>query len=141
MEHREEHFVIKIKTKAEMVSYWTDSLKEHTNTTTNFSRAKKYKSYDEAVAKATQISQQNNVMTWVVKVETVVSTTEVECIVPEKLGYKKDAFWDYMTSVDKKSDFFREMMDMGSEYFNAGKNPDKYLNEIIDNVKKKLNMK
>ena len=141
MESKKEHFVIKIKTKEGELVYWTASLKQPANTTANPSSAKKYGNFDEAMKKAAQISEKNGVITWVVKVETIVKTDEVECIVPKKLNNKKDAFWDYMESVDKKSDFFREMMIMGNEYFCKGKNPDEYLDEIIDNVKKKMKMK
>lgn len=141
MESKKEHFVIKIKTKDGEPLYWTTSLKQPANTTVNTSSAKKYSDFNEAMEKATQISEKNDVITWVVKVETIVKTDEVACFVPKKLECKKDAFWDYMESVDRKSDFYREMMDTGHEYFNAGKNPDEYLNEIIDKVKKKLKMK
>lgn len=92
MESRKEHFIIKIKTKEGVIVYWrTATSKVYANMTVNRSIAKKYYDFNEATEKAAQISEKNNVTTWVVKVETIVRTDEVGCFVPKKLSNKKDA--------------------------------------------------
>ena len=92
MESRKEHFIIKIKTKEGVIVYWTiPTSKLHANMTVKRSIAKKYYDFNEAMEKAAQISEKNNVTTWVVKVETIVKTDEVGCFVPKKLSSKKNA--------------------------------------------------
>ena len=50
---------------------------------------------------------------------------------PEKT-YK--SFWDYVATLDKDSDEYRDAMKIGAKYHMAGKNPDDYLDEIVNEV-------
>ena len=46
-------------------------------------------------------------------------------------------FWDYIDTLKDGSDEWRIAMDLGSKYHNEGKNPDNYIDEIINKVNKK----
>lgn len=75
-----EYYVIKIK-KGDKEVYWTDSKKQIGNITSEFSRAKKYKVYEEAKAKALQICEVNSMVTWVIRyIESVRETYTDVCL-------------------------------------------------------------
>ena len=47
------------------------------------------------------------------------------------------SFWDYTATLNKDSDKYRDAMNIGAKYSNAGKDPNEYLEEIIDEVNKR----
>lgn len=53
----------------------------------------------------------------------------------EKDSFK--TFWDYIDTLKDGSDEWRIAMDLGAKYHREGKNPDNYINEIIEKVNKK----
>lgn len=55
-------------------------------------------------------------------------------VVKEK--QQKNTFWDYVKNLDHNSNEWRIAMEIGQEYYNSGKNPDEYLNEIKTKVNK-----
>lgn len=61
-------------------------------------------------------------------------TTLCEAYGPNKT-YK--SFWDYTATLNKDSDKFIDAMNIGAKYSNAGKDPNKYLKEIIEEVNKR----
>ena len=77
-----EFYVIKFKKDNQEV-YWTESKKQVANYTVEFSRAKKYKIYDEAKTKASQIRYANNIKTYVVRyIESIRETYTDVCLEP-----------------------------------------------------------
>lgn len=88
MEHEDttrvvrEYYVIKIK-KDDQEVYWTES-KKQTNYTAELSRAKKYKIYDEAKAKALQICEANSMVTWVIRYIESIRETYTDVCLPFK---------------------------------------------------------
>lgn len=50
---------------------------------------------------------------------------------------EKMSFWDYIETLEKNSDEWRIVMDLGTKYHKEGKNPDEYLQEIIQEVNDK----
>ena len=88
MEHEDttrvvrEYYVIKIK-KDDHEVYWTES-KKQTNYTAELSRAKKYKNYDEAKAKALQICEANSMVTWVIRYIESIRETYTDVCLPFK---------------------------------------------------------
>lgn len=49
---------------------------------------------------------------------------------------KPTTFWEYVDTLEDETDKWRKVMDLGSKYHKAGKNPDEYLEEIINKVNK-----
>ena len=136
-----EHFVIKIRRTDDTIVYWTTRL-EKTNITPDVGKAKKYKNYDEAKKKAFQITGMNGVVTYVVKYTTTVEVEHVDMIAPFK-SPKKLKFWDYIDTInqEKEYDKWRLTMDIAKEYNDMAKDPDEFLDEIIQKVEKKLKTK
>lgn len=60
---------------------------------------------------------------------------DIDDLMPkEPVKYK--SFWEYIDTLDSYSDEWRIAIDLGSKYHKAGKNPDEYLEEIINKVNK-----
>ena len=78
-----EFYVVKFKKDGQEV-YWTESKKQVANYTTEFSRAKKYKIYDEAKAKALQICEANSMVTWVIRYIESIRETYTDVCLPFK---------------------------------------------------------
>lgn len=76
-----EHFVIKIRRDDDTIVYWTERLKG-TDITPDVEKAKKYKDYDEAKKKAFQITEMNDVVTFVVKYTTTMEIEHTDMVVP-----------------------------------------------------------
>lgn len=52
---------------------------------------------------------------------------------------KYKSFWDYIDTLEDGTDEWRIAMDLGTKYHKDGKNPDEYLEEIINKVKHSKN--
>lgn len=52
---------------------------------------------------------------------------------------KPTIFWDYVDTLEDGSDKWRIAIDLGSKYHKDGKNPDEYLEEIINKVEHSKN--
>lgn len=61
---------------------------------------------------------------------------DIEDLMPKE-PVKPTTFWGYIDTLEDESDDWRYAMQLGQKYHNAGKNPDKYLDEIIKKVNKK----
>lgn len=61
---------------------------------------------------------------------------DIEDLMPKE-PVKPTTFWGYVNTLEDGSDDWRYTMQLGQKYHNAGKNPDKYLDEIIKKVNKK----
>lgn len=133
-----EHFIIKIRRDDNNIVYWTEQLKG-TNITPDVEKAKKYKDYDEAKKKASQITEMNGVVTFIVKYTTTVEIEHTDVIVPFK-SPNKLTFWDYIATInqEKEYDKWRLTMEIATEYKEMAKDPDKFLDEIIQKVEEKL---
>ena len=133
-----EHFIIKIRQNDDSIVYWTERLKG-TNITPDVEKAKKYKDYDEAKKKAFQITEMNGVVTFVVKYTTTVEIEHTDVIAPFK-SPKKLKFWDYIVTIDQEKEYdkWRLTMDTASEYHAMAKDPDEFIDEIIQKVEEKL---
>lgn len=133
-----EHFIIKIRRTDDTIVYWTERLKG-TDITPDVEKAKKYKDYDEAKKKAFQITEMNEVVTFVVKYTTTVEIEHIDMIAPFK-SPKKLKFWDYIVTINKEKEYdkWRLTMDTASEYHAMAKDPDEFLDEIIQKVEQKL---
>lgn len=136
-----EYFIIKIHRNDNSIVYWTERLKG-TNITPEVKKAKKYKDYDEAKKKAYQITEMNGVVTFVVKYTTTVEIEHTDMIAPFK-SQNKLTFWDYIDTInkDKEYDKWRIAMEIGAEYNAMAKDPDKFIDEIIQKVEQQLKKK
>ena len=63
---------------------------------------------------------------------------DIEDLMP-KGAVKPTTFWGYVDTLEDGSDDWRYAMQIGSKYYKAGKNPDEYLSEIINNVEHSKN--
>ena len=61
---------------------------------------------------------------------------DIEDLIPKE-PVKPTTFWDYVSTLESGSDEWKIAIDLGSKYHKEGKNPDKYLEEIIKKVNKK----
>ena len=52
---------------------------------------------------------------------------------------KPKTLWEYIDTLDNGSDKWREAIDLGVKYHKDGKNPDEYLEEIINKVEHSKN--
>lgn len=136
-----EYFIIKIRRDDNSIVYWTERV-EATNITPDAKKAKKYKDYDEAKKKAFQITEMNGVVTFVIRYTTTVEIEHMDMIAPFK-SQNKLTFWDYIDTInrDKEYDKWRIAMEIGAEYNAMGKNPDKFVDEIVQKVEQQLKKK
>ena len=58
---------------------------------------------------------------------------DIEDLLPKE-PVKPTSFWDYVDTLKDGSDDWRIAMDLGTKYHKEGKNPDEYLEEIINKV-------
>lgn len=136
-----EYFIIKIRRTDDTIVYWATRLKG-TNITPDVGKAKKYKDYEEAKKKAFQITEMNGVVTFVVKYTTTVEIEHTDMIAPFK-SPSKLKFWDYIGTINKEKEYekWRLTMEIAGEYHNMAKDPDNFLDEIIQKVEEKLKTK
>lgn len=136
-----EYFIIKIRRNDNSIVYWTNR-GEATNITPDVKKAKKYKNYDEAKKKAYQIEEVNGVETFIVKYTTTVEVEHTDMIVPFK-SQNKLTFWDYIDTINREKEYgkWRLAMDIGTEYHANAKDPDKFLDEIIQKVEQQFKKK
>lgn len=133
-----EHFIVKIRRNDDNIVYWTEQLKG-TNFTSGAEKAKKYEDYDEAKKKASQIAEMNGVVTFIVKYTTTVEIEHTDVIVPFK-SPNKFTFCDYLGTINREKEYdkWRLAMGIATEYNSMAKDPDKFLDEIIQKVEEKF---
>lgn len=61
---------------------------------------------------------------------------DIEDLMPKE-PVKPTTLWEYIDTLEDGSDEWKIAIDLGSKYHKDGKNPDKYLDEIIKKVNKK----
>lgn len=137
----DEHFIIEIRRNDNSIVYWTEQIKLAT-CTHDVKKAKQYKDYNEAKKKALQIMEMNGVVTSIVKYTTTVDIEYMDTISPFK-SPNKLTFWDYIDTInrDKEYDKWRLAIDIGAEYHAMSKDPDKFIDEIIQKVEQKFKKK
>ena len=133
-----EYFIIKIRRANDTIGYWSEQ-PEDTNFTSDVEMAKKYEDYDEAKKKAFQITELNGVVTFVVKYTITVEIEHTDMVAPFK-SPSKLTFWDYIATINREKEYnkWRLAMDIATEYNAKAKDPDKFLDEIIQKVEEKL---
>ena len=136
-----EHFIIEIRRNDDSIVYWTEQLKLAT-CTHDVKKAKQYKDYNEAKKKALQIMEMNRVVTSIVKYTTTLEIKHMDVIEPFE-SPNKLTFWDYIYTIDREKEYdkWRLAMDIGYEYHSKAKDPDKFIDEIIQKVEQKFKKK
>jgi len=61
---------------------------------------------------------------------------DIDDLMP-KPSKKPETLWEYIDTLKDGSDEWRIAIDLGRKYYKEGKNPDEYIEEIIEKVNKK----
>ena len=102
--------------------------------TNNVNKAWMTDDFKAAKKEATRIYRNGNFMP---AIKTVHRNIGDEIYVDYDRDDSPKTFWDYVDTLEDGTDEWRIAMKLGQKYHNEGKNPDNYVNEIINKVNKK----